>query len=187
MSELISDPRDLTPINYRGHAFQLVFEGASANPVISPSEKYPQYNNYFIGNDPSKWAGAVGIYGEIRYEGIYQGIDAIFYGQKDAVKYDFVRCLLFRETSELCEIHELFADLHFFIQAAFFRHVANLILMFLRQFFSVEKNLSCIRKKYLRDVANECGFAGTVRTEQSVYFIFFQRQAYIIQCKILLK
>jgi hypothetical protein len=82
--------RDLTPINYRGHAFQLVFEGANGSPSMVTAEKYPQYNNYFIGNDPSKWAGAVGIYGEIRYEGLYPGIDAIFYGQKDALKYDFV-------------------------------------------------------------------------------------------------
>jgi len=34
----------------------------------------------------------------------------------------------------------LFADFHFFIQAPFFGHVANLVLVFLRQFFSIEKN-----------------------------------------------
>ncbi len=82
--------RDLTPINYRGHAFQLVFEGSNGNSSIVAAEKYPRYNNYFIGNDPSKWASAVGIFGEVHYKGIYSGINAIFYGQKDALKYDFV-------------------------------------------------------------------------------------------------
>jgi gliding motility-associated-like protein len=82
--------RDLTPYNYPGHAFQLHFDGGNAQARISPSEKYPEYNNYFIGNDPAKWASAVGIFAQVNYDEIYPGIDAIFYGKDASVKYDFV-------------------------------------------------------------------------------------------------
>jgi PKD repeat protein len=46
-------------------------------------------NNYFLGNDPSKWRTGVRNYREVVYEDLYDGIDLV-YGVKDGhLKYEF--------------------------------------------------------------------------------------------------
>jgi hypothetical protein len=46
-------------------------------------------NNYFLGNDPSKWLTDVHNYREVVYEDLYDGIDLV-YGVKDGhLKYEF--------------------------------------------------------------------------------------------------
>ncbi|MFN8397865.1 MAG: PKD domain-containing protein [Bacteroidia bacterium] len=82
--------RDLTPIQYSGHAFQLTFPGANAQPRISAQAPYEETRNYFLGNDPQYWAGGVKIYAEVHYQDLYPGVEAVFYGQKDALKYDLI-------------------------------------------------------------------------------------------------
>jgi gliding motility-associated-like protein len=72
------------------HAYQVIFEGANPDPVLQPSERQTEYHNYFIGNDPSKWAGEVPLYGKVAYRQLYDGIDMEVYGSGDRVKYDFL-------------------------------------------------------------------------------------------------
>ena len=43
----------------RSHAYNVDFIGASPDMEIIPDKAIPTYNNYFIGNDPSKWAGGL--------------------------------------------------------------------------------------------------------------------------------
>ncbi|MFB3132946.1 MAG: SBBP repeat-containing protein, partial [Rhodothermales bacterium] len=46
--------------------------------------------NYFIGRDRSKWRTGVPHYARIRYEGVYPGIDLVFYGTNQRqLEYDF--------------------------------------------------------------------------------------------------
>jgi hypothetical protein len=47
-------------------------------------------NNYFIGNDPAKWRTNVPTYTSVKYEGIYSGIDLVYYGNQRQLEYDFV-------------------------------------------------------------------------------------------------
>lgn len=75
---------------FRSHTFRIAFAGSNPAPVINPGLKYPQYQNYYLGNDPSKWAEKVGLYGMITYKELYQNIDMRMYGLGDAVKYDFL-------------------------------------------------------------------------------------------------
>lgn len=77
------------PFTVRGHAFRLHFEGGNAAAAISAQQPYAEYHNYFIGNDPRKWAGDVGLFAQVQYDEVYPGIDAVFYGQDRALKYDF--------------------------------------------------------------------------------------------------
>ena len=42
---------------FHAHAYKVVLVGANTNPDIVPDKPLPTYNNYFIGNDKSKWAG----------------------------------------------------------------------------------------------------------------------------------
>ncbi|MEM6263797.1 MAG: PKD domain-containing protein [Bacteroidota bacterium] len=73
-----------------GHIIKVLFKGANEKVRLVPSVKYPEYHNYFIGNDPSKWAGGVGMYGYLTYRDLYPGIDLRVYGDGDKMKYDFV-------------------------------------------------------------------------------------------------
>ena len=47
-------------------------------------------SNYFIGNDPKKWRTNVPEYAKVKYEGIYSGIDLVYYGNQRQLEYDFV-------------------------------------------------------------------------------------------------
>ncbi|TAE51537.1 MAG: hypothetical protein EAZ89_09985, partial [Bacteroidetes bacterium] len=75
---------------FRSHSMRLHFEGANEAPAIQPEHRFPEYHNYFIGNDPARWKGNVGLYGVINYQSLYPGIDLRLYGLENAVKYDFI-------------------------------------------------------------------------------------------------
>jgi gliding motility-associated-like protein len=74
----------------RSHAYQVQFVGASENSLIIPDKVLPTYNNYIIGNDPSKWAGNVKIYQAVVYKNIYPNIDVRYYSEYGRLKYDLV-------------------------------------------------------------------------------------------------
>src|SRR4029077_773659 len=44
----------------------------------------------FIGNDPAKWRTNVPTYAKVKYEGIYSGIDLVYYGNQRRLEYDFI-------------------------------------------------------------------------------------------------
>lgn len=71
------------------HFTRLKFVGAN---VVTPTStgKYPEYYNFFIGNDPSRWASHVNAYSKIQYAGIYPGIDLQVYSSGNDIKYDYV-------------------------------------------------------------------------------------------------
>ena len=46
--------------------------------------------NYFIGNDPSQWHTKIANYGRVAYEGVYPGVNLIYYGNQQQLEYDFV-------------------------------------------------------------------------------------------------
>jgi gliding motility-associated-like protein len=71
------------------HIFNVTFLNTSQNPQIEPSGAYPENRNYFIGNDPTKWASQVKAYNKIKYKSIYKGIDLLLFEKKDALKYEF--------------------------------------------------------------------------------------------------
>ncbi len=50
----------------------------------------PGRSNYFIGNDPKKWRTNVPSYARVKYEGVYPGVDLLYYGDQRQLEYDFV-------------------------------------------------------------------------------------------------
>lgn len=54
------------------------------------AQELPGKVNYFIGNDPSKWRTNVPTYAEVKYEGVYPGVDLVYYGNQGQLEYDFV-------------------------------------------------------------------------------------------------
>lgn len=83
------DPEEMAARTWKGHAWRVRFDGASV-PTMRTAERSPAYHNYFIGNDPAKWAGEVPLHGEVVYEGLWPGIDMRMYGVEGSMKYDLV-------------------------------------------------------------------------------------------------
>jgi Beta-propeller repeat len=69
-------------------AMQLV--GANTAAKISGLEELPGKSSYFIGNDPEKWHRDVRNYAKVRYQGVYSGVDLVYYGKQGRLEYDFV-------------------------------------------------------------------------------------------------
>ncbi len=71
------------------HAYEVKLENTNTNPEIITGEALPTYNNYFIGNDQSKWAAHCRIFESVTYKNIYKGIDVQYYTESNHFKYEF--------------------------------------------------------------------------------------------------
>lgn len=72
------------------HAYQMIFEDASPQVHVVGTGRLPHYENYFIGNEPSRWASEVKVYNRIEYQGLYEGIDLTVYERDGNLKHDFI-------------------------------------------------------------------------------------------------
>ena len=73
-----------------GHVWKANFIGANASPKLIESDIRTEYHNYFIGNDPTKWASRVPLFDHVSYDELYNGIDLDVYSVDGNFKYDFV-------------------------------------------------------------------------------------------------
>ena len=64
--------------------------GANSQATVTGLAELPGKSNYFIGNDPKKWRTDVPNYAQVRYQGVYPGIDLVYYGNQGQLEYDFV-------------------------------------------------------------------------------------------------
>lgn len=81
----------LAQLKLRSHAYTVQFAGANENPEIIPDKPLPSVNNYFIGNDKSKWASNCKIYGGVTYKNVYPNIDVRYYSDAGSqLKYDII-------------------------------------------------------------------------------------------------
>src|SRR5437899_1232662 len=64
--------------------------GANLAAKVTALDELPGKANYFIGNDPKKWRTDVPTYAKVKYEGVYPGIDLVYYGNQGKLEYDFV-------------------------------------------------------------------------------------------------
>jgi hypothetical protein len=62
---------------------------ASADPTVEGMNPLPARSNYFKGNDPKKWQADVQTYEKVKYTGVYQGVDLVYYGNQTTLEYDF--------------------------------------------------------------------------------------------------
>lgn len=74
----------------KGHVYKIKWLNANKDVKISETEKQSYYNNYFIGNDESKWQSNVGIYRSIQYQNIYPNIDFKIYSEASSMKSDYI-------------------------------------------------------------------------------------------------
>ena len=82
---------DNSRLTLRSHAYKVSFVNAFAKGVtITPDKALATYNNYFIGNDKSKWKGDCKIYQALTYKNIYPNIDVRYYTDAGSLKYDII-------------------------------------------------------------------------------------------------
>jgi hypothetical protein len=82
--------RQIRKDSIRTDSYSVQFLNAQ-KPVILPDKEVPSVNNYFIGNDSSKWASNCKIYLGVTYKNIYPNIDLRYYTDAAGnLKYDFI-------------------------------------------------------------------------------------------------
>lgn len=105
---LLHNPSDLQKIANRVHgrpdsinslnnniilhsfSYKVFFLGCNLSSTIVTEKPLNSYNNYFIGNDPARWAGGCKLFQAITYKNIYPNIDVRYYAEGDQLKYDFI-------------------------------------------------------------------------------------------------
>jgi hypothetical protein len=73
-----------------GGVFRMKLRDANPAAKVSGVDELAGTSNYFIGNDPKKWRTGVPTYSKVKYEGIYSGIDLVYYGNQRQLEYDFI-------------------------------------------------------------------------------------------------
>lgn len=71
------------------HAVYMRFLGSNTSVALTAEENFPDYENYFIDNDASKWATNVQHYRKVKYTNLYHNIDVETYSESGFMKYDF--------------------------------------------------------------------------------------------------
>jgi gliding motility-associated-like protein len=74
----------------RQHAYKVNFLNSRNDVKISGSGIRPEYYNYFIGKDKSKWESDVRAFEKITYSGLYKNIDVDVYSKSTNLKYDII-------------------------------------------------------------------------------------------------
>ncbi|MFN7996373.1 MAG: SBBP repeat-containing protein [Bryobacteraceae bacterium] len=64
--------------------------GAVAVPAIAGRDPQAAKSHYYKGDNPSRWIRNVPHYGRVEYQGVYPGINLVFYGNQSQLEYDFV-------------------------------------------------------------------------------------------------
>src|ERR1700674_2070357 len=65
-----------------GGVLQMKLRNANPAAKVTGVDELAGTSNYFIGSDPTKWRTNVPTYAKGKYEGIYSGIDLVYYGNQ---------------------------------------------------------------------------------------------------------
>jgi Bacterial Ig-like domain (group 3)/Beta-propeller repeat len=85
-----TNPNPAIPQSMTGGVLRMKLRNANPAAKVSGLDELAGTSNYFIGNDPAKWRTNVPTYAKVKYEGIYSGIDLVYYGNQRQLEYDFI-------------------------------------------------------------------------------------------------
>jgi gliding motility-associated-like protein len=77
-------------ITVHSHAYKVNFIGSNPKAQIIADKPLYTFNNYIIGNDPSKWVFNANIYQAITVKDVYPNVDVHYYSDKGMMKYDII-------------------------------------------------------------------------------------------------
>ena len=81
-------PRNFDKLSW--HSYKVTFNNCNTEALAKGSLETPEYYNYFLGNDKSKWASHAKGFHRIEYKELYPGVDLNMYSKVFNLKYDFV-------------------------------------------------------------------------------------------------
>nr|WP_160396064.1 SBBP repeat-containing protein [Paenibacillus sp. MMS18-CY102] len=73
-----------------GLRLNLRFIGANASPLLEPFEECGGKQHRLIGSDSANWRTNLSAYRKLAYRRLWPGIDVVFYGEKERLKYDCI-------------------------------------------------------------------------------------------------
>jgi hypothetical protein len=73
-----------------GTVLRMQFVGSTPAPQILGEEALPGRVNYLIGKEPNQWLRGIPTFAKVTYQGIYPGVDLVYYGKQGQLEYDFV-------------------------------------------------------------------------------------------------
>ncbi|MFC5865373.1 chitobiase/beta-hexosaminidase C-terminal domain-containing protein [Acidicapsa dinghuensis] len=85
-----ADADEGSDASFRSDVVRMQLAGARSRIRVAGADKLPGTANYFIGNDPAQWHSDVPTFGKVEYEGVYPGVDLVYYGNQQQLEYDFV-------------------------------------------------------------------------------------------------
>lgn len=83
-------PPGRSPQEKRQALLGMKLVGSNEKPSIRPETRLAGATNYIIGKDRSRWVNSIPNFGRVRYDDVYPGIDAIYYGHGQQLEYDFI-------------------------------------------------------------------------------------------------
>lgn len=69
---------------------QMSFADARRDVQLAGTAPLAGVAHYYLGNDPQAWRRDVALHERVSYTGLYDGIDAVFYGNGQRFEYDFI-------------------------------------------------------------------------------------------------
>jgi hypothetical protein len=73
----------------RATAISMKFAGSASDRAPEGGKPLPGVVNYLLGKNPALWERAIPTFEQVKYSAVYPGIDAVFYGNKHELEYDF--------------------------------------------------------------------------------------------------
>ncbi len=74
----------------KSQTLRFAFENANRTATLEPLEQQVGVTNYYLGQDSSKWRLGVKHYAKLREQGVYPGVDVVYYGDSRRLEFDFV-------------------------------------------------------------------------------------------------
>jgi uncharacterized repeat protein (TIGR01451 family) len=74
----------------RSALFGMKLANAESRSYVTGQELLPGRVHYLLGRDPSRWHTNVATFAEVKYAGVYPGIDLVFHGNQSQLEFDFV-------------------------------------------------------------------------------------------------
>jgi len=78
------------PDEAQGAVLRMRLAGAREPVRIVGQDHQPGTVNYLKGRDPAQWRTGLATYGKVEYQGVYPGVDLVYYGNQRQLEYDFI-------------------------------------------------------------------------------------------------
>jgi len=76
--------------NLKFHSYSINFLGSNTTPQIIANDITEDYSNFFVGKNSANWSSNVHNYKNLLFSELYNNIDALYFGGKQSIKYNFI-------------------------------------------------------------------------------------------------